>query len=300
MLPEVMVSKKGRRGFTVFFRSSIPLASRRFRSVERKILVEILAMGRQTVLPPTIHPDTKEPYQWLTQATLFNTRVEDLPLTPDNIADIIETALAKWIEKPENRVDDGLAQSTVHASDLSEFERKRYAAVCALALKAWAEELAATPQGSRNDTLYRAVCRLGQFVHYGFVDKPTLECELLAACKRNGLTHDIGLGAVNLTISSGLKKSKTDQLRALKDRPFTGGERPKSEPKTANAGDAWPEPHPLPNGLPWVASFDFMLLPEKVRGRVDDIATTMQSSPDYAGVATMIGLGSVIGPKDWH
>ena len=59
-LPPIRAAKRGRRGFTAFFRDptgKVPTA--RFK------IVEILARGTQTVLPPSVHPDTGQPYIWL-------------------------------------------------------------------------------------------------------------------------------------------------------------------------------------------------------------------------------------------
>ena len=60
VLPPIRAAKRGRRGFTVFFQDpngAVRTACRR--------LVEILARGTQTVMPPSVHPDTGQPYIWL-------------------------------------------------------------------------------------------------------------------------------------------------------------------------------------------------------------------------------------------
>jgi hypothetical protein len=66
--------KRGVKGFTAFYRFSNQ------RSVKYGIggdsVLEVLSTGRQTVLPPSIHPDTKQPYEWLTRQAL-------LDLSPD-------------------------------------------------------------------------------------------------------------------------------------------------------------------------------------------------------------------------
>jgi hypothetical protein len=59
----------------------------------------------------------------------------------------------------------------------------------------------------------------------------------------------------------------------------------------------WPDPVALPTGLLSVAPFDYGMLPEKIRARVEDIAERMQCPPDYVGVSSMVALGSVIGRK---
>ena len=44
--------------------------------------LDLLSDGRQTVLPPTIHP-SGVPYVWLSERTLLDTPPEDLPALPD-------------------------------------------------------------------------------------------------------------------------------------------------------------------------------------------------------------------------
>lgn len=63
------------------------------------------------------------------------------------------------------------------------------------------------------------------------------------------------------------------------------------------AADTWPDPLPLPDGLPPVAGFDFALLPSTLRPWAADIADRMQCPPDYTGAAIMAGLGSIIGRR---
>ena len=45
-------------------------------------LVELLLQGTQSVVPPTVHPDTGQPYHWLTPDTLEDTPLSDLPELP--------------------------------------------------------------------------------------------------------------------------------------------------------------------------------------------------------------------------
>ena len=75
--------KEGARGVTMLYRSPVPIASRNF-MVNGIPVMQVLADGRQTVLPPTIHPDTNRPYTWGSKFTLYNTHVNELPLLPAN------------------------------------------------------------------------------------------------------------------------------------------------------------------------------------------------------------------------
>jgi putative DNA primase/helicase len=57
----------------------------------------------------------------------------------------------------------------------------------------------------------------------------------------------------------------------------------------------WPDPAPLPEGLPDVQPFDPALLPDGLRPWIEDIAERMQAPMDYPAVGAMISAGSVTG-----
>jgi putative DNA primase/helicase len=87
------------------------------------------------------------------------------------------------------------------------------------------------------------------------------------------------------------------------------GEENKPDKAKANDDSGWPEPHPLPNTLKFVAPFDLLMLPGALRSWVADISERMQCPPDFPAVGAMVALSSVIGRKvciapkrhdDWH
>jgi len=97
VIPDSPVKKRGQKGYSAFFRGSAEVVNRPFSLIlpggyESRI-IDLLAYGRQTVLPPTIHPDTESPYEWITDDTLADTPIEKLPILPDNIAELLEEAL---------------------------------------------------------------------------------------------------------------------------------------------------------------------------------------------------------------
>ena len=57
-------------------------------------LVELLLHGAQSIVPPTIHPDTGQPYHWLTPDTLEDTPLGDLPELPADPVGCLDAALA--------------------------------------------------------------------------------------------------------------------------------------------------------------------------------------------------------------
>ena len=71
-IPHSPIQKKGNRGFTMFFQ--VPIGTKGFRTP----IVELLTDTRQTVLPPSVHPDTGRPYTWTGEVPLMNVRAREL------------------------------------------------------------------------------------------------------------------------------------------------------------------------------------------------------------------------------
>jgi hypothetical protein len=106
VLPPSPVVKAGAKGETRFYYAP-GLASQSW-SIDGKWIVEIIGAGRQTVLPPTIHPDTGKPYRWLGPEALEDLRPQELPQLPDDFADQITSALTPFgCEEPRLHVADG-------------------------------------------------------------------------------------------------------------------------------------------------------------------------------------------------
>jgi hypothetical protein len=101
------VKKRGNKGYSAFFRGSEAIVNRPFNLIlpggfESRV-IDLLAHGRQTVLPPTLHPDTGKPYEWLTDDTLMDTPIDKLPELPDDIADRLADALRPFGTVQEHR-----------------------------------------------------------------------------------------------------------------------------------------------------------------------------------------------------
>lgn len=85
----------------------------------------------------------------------------------------------------------------------------------------------------------------------------------------------------------------------LNASPVPGGQfQPGGDNATAAilAGQDWPEPQPLPK-LPPVPEFPLELLPDDLKAWIGDAAERARFRPDFAAVASMAALGSVIGRK---
>ncbi|MBR0993797.1 bifunctional DNA primase/polymerase [Bradyrhizobium japonicum] len=92
VLPYSEVRKRGSKGFSAFYRGSPAIVSRPF-NVGKDRVLDLLAGGRQTVVPGSIHPTTGTPYIWHGPDTLENTLIEQLPELPDDVAHKLEAAL---------------------------------------------------------------------------------------------------------------------------------------------------------------------------------------------------------------
>lgn len=95
-IPDSPVKKRGAKGFSAFYRGSAHIAARSFNLGGDRVL-DLLAYGKQTVIPPTLHPDTGLPYFWTEGSdTLQDTPPEALPELPDDIVERIEAALSQF------------------------------------------------------------------------------------------------------------------------------------------------------------------------------------------------------------
>lgn len=94
IIPDSKLKKKGAKGYTAFYYYNGEKNHKW--TVDGETVLEILSTGRQTLIPPSVHP-TGVPYEWIGEATLLNTAKADLPdLTSDHLE-----AIAKIIEKYE-------------------------------------------------------------------------------------------------------------------------------------------------------------------------------------------------------
>ena len=75
VVPASPIAKRGRKGRTDFYRDKTKTIRARKFSSDFGMLVEVLAHGNQTIVPPSLHPDTGLPYVWLGPHTLENTQL---------------------------------------------------------------------------------------------------------------------------------------------------------------------------------------------------------------------------------
>lgn len=100
--------KRGNKGFSFLVRGigDIPSSTLHdYRSGSKKPAGDILAKGKQTVIPPSIHPSTNEPYHWRSEMTPLNTKYQELPIIDDSVIKEIR-AFCRNAENPIAQLND--------------------------------------------------------------------------------------------------------------------------------------------------------------------------------------------------
>ena len=224
-LPHSPFRKKSKRGFTIFLR--VAVGTKGFRSP----IVELLTDTRQTVIPPSIHPDTGRPYEWMGEATLMNVRAREVGSSPEGHVTIIEDWLPQ-IDKlaPLLSVIADHCETKQFAAPfftaprgktviLNNFTQRRGERAAQAALVGEARKLAAMMPGTgRNGTLNAISYGMGRFVVAGFVSESAVIRELDRACVASGLMTDDGPAQCRATILSGLKSGFAAGPVTLLDR----------------------------------------------------------------------------------
>ena len=176
-LPVCRIAKRGSKGHTLFFRFAGDLDEMCNRLFYRKKadgtkadapFLEILWTGRKTTIPPSLHAKLNRPYQWLNaDATLFNTRAEDLPVITMADIEALETALEPWLYEPPPPPEE-TGKPLVHPS--TDIDEKRFRGVARSMLDRLAGELRGKTAG-RNIALYSASRQLGKYVEHRYIDE---------------------------------------------------------------------------------------------------------------------------------
>lgn len=92
--------KRGKKGQTFIVRGGTEFKKVIIRTTKKaRATVEVLADGQHTALPPSIHPDTAEPYEWLNRP-LYDVEPDQLPLI--GVDTIKEIDLA--VRKPDSKI----------------------------------------------------------------------------------------------------------------------------------------------------------------------------------------------------
>ena len=211
VVPESPIAKHGRKGRTDFYLDKTKTVRARKFSSDLGMLVEILAHGNQTIVPPSLHPDTDLPYGWLGPESLESTQLNQLPVIVADVADRLASVLTFWRAKSVRSPPE---MPPARVSDLSESDRQRRYAEVILSCELKTLGAMAINSG-RNCQVFRLVCRVGRWVHAGNLSADRLTAGILNACLANGLVCEDGAAAVLATVESALRKSANDTLPKL-------------------------------------------------------------------------------------
>ena len=222
-LPSITIAKRGRRGFTALFRDPTGAVT----SCRWPAIVEVLARGTQTVIPPSIHPETHRPFFWLDLKSLASLQFKPASGLPDlcstqtfGPSDLqrLRCVVTQISGKMEiiGKTEPEHVLASVHVTALTEQERRRHLRYAESILACELVTLGAMATNSgRNREAFRLVSRVGRWVHAGILPAGRLAAEVLEACRSNGLVSEDGARAVLATIESGLRKSTSDTLPNL-------------------------------------------------------------------------------------
>jgi len=79
----IVPTKKGKKGATYFVRVDYEQKTtklKRRRNGKKEPVVDILCLGAQTVVPPSVHPETMLPYSWIAGKPLYEVDYRTLPV----------------------------------------------------------------------------------------------------------------------------------------------------------------------------------------------------------------------------
>lgn len=94
---QLVPSKKGRKGATLFVRVDYEQKTSKLKLIrngKKEAVIDILCIGAQSVLPPSIHPDTLLPYRWIAGKPLHEVDYRTLPVFGPSLIDEIRGYLA--------------------------------------------------------------------------------------------------------------------------------------------------------------------------------------------------------------
>lgn len=95
VLPLSPVIKKGKKGWTAFYRMEQDIPNRCIKNNGRP-MIDILSTRKLTVLPPSPHSDKDYVYNWVTPQTLLDVERDDLPvLTKKHIKQLVDISEVK-------------------------------------------------------------------------------------------------------------------------------------------------------------------------------------------------------------
>lgn len=129
VLPKTPLMKKGKKGINFFYRYSGEDTLKIHNPIDkRKVELEIISTGRQTVIPRSIHPESKKPYIWCdkngdeSNTHLLNVERSQIPPLPSEVIIELKRIIAEHFEGAAKEIQEKKAQVGV-GSLLDNFDK---------------------------------------------------------------------------------------------------------------------------------------------------------------------------------
>lgn len=210
----------GSKGFCMFARSaSGPRKGFKIWTGEgenKQVLLEVLGIGANKTVPPSIHAKTHEPYLWVNpiakEVEACRPSLSELPILSDEKIDGIIAHLAQWASKPKPPPKPRSRDTNVTSID-----DKRWKRYSESANKNETDQLAARKEG-RASGLFLSACRTAKYVHHKYLSQQEWASAHIDASKINGHLAKVGIRAIEATLDSALSRSVSDELPELINR----------------------------------------------------------------------------------
>lgn len=229
----------------------------------------------QDVLPPSIHPDTGQPYTWGGKGDWRN-----LPIIPKPLLDVWEAELSPVASPNPNLANTTIIQKPVIQLDPSTIQHLRSAI---LSMRADDHSL-----WVKNGMALKELGEVGRsiWMEWSLTSPKSLD--------GNGPLDVAKTWDSFKPTKIGYKFVFAEAQRRGWVNPMTSF--PPASGETVVIGD-WGAPKPLPNALRNVKALDPKLLPSSIRSAASDIAERLSCPIDYVAVSILVGAGAIIGNR---
>ncbi len=164
--------------------------------------IDVRGDGGQVVYVGSVHPATGRAYEWAPGLSPEDVAVADLPT---NVADLLRANRVK----PKTAAKLKLVEPAQVIEGESELMgSKRIESYAKAALDAELDNVHASIEGNRNDTLNKSAFALGQLVGAGALDQHHVRGELLAAAVAVGLGETEADATINSGLDAGAKEPR--------------------------------------------------------------------------------------------
>ena len=141
--------KRGSRGYAAFVRiptnsdgksgaSNFQLTQTKW-NVDGMRVLDLLGYGRQVVMPPTIHPDTNKPYEWIGELRPWDKDM--LPACPDDLVERCRRAIAPFQSADDARAQMESLERAAHQVNTSDEEGRQINDAALNQMAKWVPEL---------------------------------------------------------------------------------------------------------------------------------------------------------------